>query len=168
MQMRHFVLLWSVGVASLACHSPPSHRPPSHSPPSHWPPSHWQPQWRELARGSNASLRGLCAVDQQVAFCGGAGGTLMRTVDGGATWTDIAPPGSAACDFRDVEAFDRDHVVAMVAGQPARVYRSEDGGSSWRIVHEDPRPAAFFDALAFVGDYGLLFGDAIDGQFCLL
>ncbi|MFT4513264.1 MAG: photosystem II stability/assembly factor-like uncharacterized protein [Planctomycetota bacterium] len=118
--------------------------------------------------GTKASLRGLSAIDSNVAFIGGSEGTLMRTVDGGQTWSDIAPPGTSDCDFRDVEAFDRNNVVAMVAGQPARVYRSGDAGVSWDIVHEDPRPAAFFDAMAFAGDYGVMFGDAIDGQFGLL
>lgn len=125
-------------------------------------------RWRPLLTGSQASLRGLSAVDEQVAYVSGSGGTLLRTMDGGESWDSVAPPGTSRCDFRDVEALDRDQVVAMVAGQPARVYRSEDAGATWRLVHEDPREAAFFDALAFAGDVGVMFGDAIDGQFCML
>tara|TARA_R110002072_G_scaffold228234_12_gene385421 strand:+ start:71228 stop:72283 length:1056 start_codon:yes stop_codon:yes gene_type:complete len=117
---------------------------------------------------TGASLRGVSAVDANVAFISGSGGTLMRTVDGGSSWQDIAPPGTEQCDFRDVEAMDRNSVLAMVAGQPARVYRTSDGGTTWNIVVEDPRPGAFFDAMAFAGDYGVMFGDAIDGQFALL
>jgi len=124
--------------------------------------------WSLVPIGVKASLRGLCAIDADVAFVAGSAGTLMRTVDGGKTWSDIAPPGTSDCDFRDVEAFDRDQVIAMVAGQPARVYRSGDAGVTWSVVHSDPRPAAFFDAMAFTGDYGVMFGDAIDGQFGLL
>ena len=135
------------------CHVPSSGRPIG-----------WQP----LTTGTVASLRGLAAVDARVAFVGGHGGTLLRTLDGGHSWQDVAPAGSEACDFRDLEAFGRDHVVAMVAGQPARVYRSADGGVSWHVVHEDPRPQAFFDAMAFAGPHGVLFGDAIDGAFTLL
>ena len=149
--LRCVVLL--VGLIFGGCQCPPV-RPPQ--------------AWQQLATGTKASLRGLSAVDNNVAVVGGSNGTLLRTLDGGQTWTDIAPPSSQGCDFRDVEALDRDHLVAMVAGQPARVYRSMDGGSSWRITHEDPRKDAFFDAMAFAGDYGVMFGDAIDGQFCLL
>ena len=144
----------SVPLAALlcACAAPPS--PPS--------------GWAHAATGSTASLRALAAVDADVAYVGGTGGTLLRTTDGGRTWTDVAPPGSGGCDFRDLAAFGPDQVLAMVAGQPARVYRTEDGGVSWRIVHEDPRPQAFFDAMAFAGDVGALFGDPVDGRFTLL
>jgi photosystem II stability/assembly factor-like uncharacterized protein len=95
-------------------------------------------------------------------------GTLRRTEDGGASWTDVAPRDAAECDFRDVEAWSDGVVVAMVAGQPARLYRSADAGATWRLVHEDPRPGAFFDALAFDGARGVVFGDAMDGRLCLL
>lgn len=124
--------------------------------------------WRLLPTGSKASFRGLSAVDTEVAYASGSGGTIMRTTDGGMSWVNVAPPGTEDCDFRDVEALDRDQVVAMVAGQPARVYRSDDGGGSWRLVHEDPRTGAFFDAIAFAGDVGMMFGDAIDGEFGML
>ncbi|MCK5945343.1 MAG: oxidoreductase [Planctomycetes bacterium] len=124
--------------------------------------------WQVGSCGVDASLRGLAAVSERVAYVGGANGTLRKTVDGGRTWLDVAPPKCGACDFRDVEALSADVVVAMVAGQPARIYRSEDGGVRWRLVHEDPRPQAFFDAVAFRGEHGVVFGDAIDGRFCLL
>ncbi|MEO6596804.1 MAG: YCF48-related protein [Planctomycetota bacterium] len=123
--------------------------------------------WAAVQTGSTASLRGLAVVDAQVVWIGGAGGTLRRTVDGGHTWQDVAPPGSEACDFRDIEAFDAETALAMVAGQPARVYRTTDGGNSWKVVHEDVRPEAFFDAMAFDGERGALFGDPIDGAFCV-
>lgn len=124
--------------------------------------------WQSVDTGCQQSLRGLAVVSADVAFVGGGGGTLLGTVDGGRSWRDIAPPGSEGCDFRDLQAFDRNHLVAMVAGQPARVYRTEDGGKNWRVVHEDPRPEAFFDAMAFGEQQGVLFGDAIDGEFCIL
>lgn len=121
--------------------------------------------WQPIPTPTTASLRGLAAVDARVAWVGGTNGTLLRTDDGGASWQDVCPAGAADCDFRDLHAFSAEVALAMVAGQPARVYRTEDGGASWVVVHEDPRPAAFLDAIAFAGDDGVLFGDAIDGAF---
>lgn len=118
--------------------------------------------------GVDASLRGLAPVSRDVCYVGGADGTLRKTVDGGSSWVDVAPAGSAACDFRDLEAISADEVVALVAGSPARLYRTEDGGVSWRVVHEDVRAGAFLDAAAFDGRHGVVFGDAVDGRFVLL
>jgi photosystem II stability/assembly factor-like uncharacterized protein len=47
------------------------------------------------------------------------------------------------------------------------VFRTGDGGRSWQVVLADERPAAFFDAMAFAGDFGALFGDPLAGAFCV-
>ncbi|MEC8251863.1 MAG: YCF48-related protein [Planctomycetota bacterium] len=124
--------------------------------------------WSMAQCGVDASLRGLAPVSRDVCYVGGANGTLRKTVDGGSSWVDVAPTGSAGCDFRDLEAISADTVVALVAGSPARLYRTEDGGASWRVVHEDVRAGAFLDAAAFDGLHGVVFGDAINGRFVLL
>jgi len=124
--------------------------------------------WQVRACGVDHSLRGLAPLSAEVCYVGGAHGTLRKSTDGGATWLDVAPRGAEACDFRDVEVLPSGAVVAMVAGAPARLYRSSDGGASWSMVHEDPRPAAFFDAVAFDGPRGVVFGDALGGRFVLL
>lgn len=125
-------------------------------------------RWHLFTCGVEQSLRGLAAVSRDVCYVGGSGGTLRKTADGGATWSDVAPAGSAGCDFRDVEVIGPGVVVALVAGTPARLYRSADGGETWAMVHEDPRRGAFFDAVAFDGEHGVVFGDAIEGRFVLL
>ena len=129
-----------------------------------WPRSTWQ----LVASPTKQSLRGLAVLDASVAWVGGAEGTLLRTVDGGQNWQNVAPPDSGKSDFRDIEVFDADTALAMVAGLPARIYRTADGGTTWQVVHDDARPKAFFDAMAFAGDRGYLFGDPIDGVFTLL
>lgn len=124
--------------------------------------------WSVVVAKPGVSLRGLSVVGERVLWVAGSGGTLLRSTDGGASFLDVAPPDTASCDFRDVHAFDRDTAVAMVAGQPARIYRTVDGGRAWSIVHEDPRAEAFFDAIAFDGDIGHLLGDPLDGAFTVL
>ena len=124
--------------------------------------------WRLGTSGVGHSLRGLAPVSASVCYVGGANGTLRKTADGGRTWLDIAPRGCGDCDFRDVEVLAGNVVLALVAGAPARLYRSQDGGATWRLVHEDPRSGAFFDAFAFDGLRGVVFGDAINGRFVLL
>lgn len=123
--------------------------------------------WRLSPTGTTASLRGIAVAAPSVVYVGGSGGTLLRSDDGGVSFRDVAPRDAAGCDFRDLHAFDADRVLAMVAGQPARLYRTDDGGRSWQVVLTDPDPAAFFDAIAFDGERGVLFGDPQQGAFAL-
>ena len=61
---------------------------------------HWEPQ----ASGVKARLRGVSAVSDTVAWASGANGTVLRTADGGASWTKLAVPDADKLDFRDVDA----------------------------------------------------------------
>lgn len=122
--------------------------------------------WRVTTAGA-ANLRGISAFDASVALVSGAGGAIWRTTDGGAQWRNVAPADAKGWDFRDVEAVGSESALAMVAGTPARVLRTDDAGVTWRTVLADDRPGAFFDAMAFQGDVGVLFGDPLDGAFCV-
>ena len=90
-------------------------------------------RWVEQENQTEASLRGLCAVDTDVAWASGSAGTVLRTINGGATWQRrfINHPGADELDYRDVQAFDADRALVLSAGLPARIYRTTDGGESW-------------------------------------
>jgi photosystem II stability/assembly factor-like uncharacterized protein len=129
------------------------------------------PTWQPSVTGSQARLRGLSAVSRHVAWASGSGGTVLRTVDGGRGWQQVAPPDAAALDFRDVEAFDARTAVALTAGQgtDARIYRTGDGGRTWTAAFQNADPAAFYNCLAFFdARHGLATGDPVDGEFSVL
>src|SRR4051794_18377668 len=76
------------------------------------------PRWVPVPTGSTQQFRGLDAVDRRTAWVGGSAGQVLRTIDGGRSWQDASPPGSAGLLFRDVEARDarRASVLAIGAG----------------------------------------------------
>lgn len=115
----------------------------------------------------DASLRGLSAVSDTVAWASGDNGTIARTVDGGQTWQTIAPPAEATeRDLRDIEALSRDEALVMAVGAPARIWRTDDGGYAWRLVLDDPREACFLDAFDINDSgFGIAWGDPVDGAF---
>jgi photosystem II stability/assembly factor-like uncharacterized protein len=100
-------------------------------------------QWTKLNSGTDASLRGVSAVDEKVCWASGSKGTVLRTTDGGAHWMvlhpdldrDGAKESLAALDFRDIEAFDANTAIAMSAGLAekgaARIIKTKDGGLHW-------------------------------------
>lgn len=125
--------------------------------------------WTSLESPASASFRGLSAVDARIAWIGGNEGTLLRTIDGGQTFQRLRIAGGEAFDFRDLHAIDADRCCAMVAGQPARIYHTEDGGVTWSVAYEDQDERAFFNAMAFWdAQRGVAFGDAIEGKLQLI
>lgn len=123
----------------------------------------------ELVSPTTASLRGLSVVSDSVAWASGSGGTVLRTVNGGASWTLIPVPDAETLDFRDVQAFDDQTALLMTAGTPARFYRTADGGATWQITYETTAAEAFFDGMAFWdARRGVAMSDPVDGHFLLL
>ncbi len=128
------------------------------------PPVTWEPQ----TSGVTVRLRGVSAVSSTVAWASGAGGTVLRTTDGGATWERRPVPGADSLDFRDVDGLgDSTAVILSIGpGEASRIYRTEDGGATWEERFRNRDPKAFFDAVAF-GDvqHGVAFSDSMDGRF---
>ena len=125
--------------------------------------------WTEQQSGVDLSMRGLAVVDAQTVWVGSPEGTVLRTVDGGDTWTHTQIAGAETLDLRSAHAFDDQHALFITAGAPARLYVTRDGGENFDLVLEDPSEAAFFDTLEFWDDqHGIAFSDPIDGAFHIL
>ncbi len=125
------------------------------------------PAWRVQASPVNVELRGLAVVSDRVAWASGSKGTILRTIDGEA-WNVIEVAGAEALDFRDIEAWDENNAIALSIGSGAssNVYKTTDGGKTWRRVFANTEPTGFWDALAFWDrDHGALFGDPVRGRF---
>lgn len=117
--------------------------------------------------GTTALLQAVSALSDRVAWVSGHEGTWVRTLDGGATWTAGRVAGADTLQFRDVHAVSADTAYLMSAGTGAvsRVYKTEDGGRSWRLLHTNPDSAGFYDCMAFWDDEGgFVYGDGVDGR----
>ncbi len=129
-------------------------------------------QWIPQQSNTTASLRGLSVVSARVAWASGSGGTVIHTIDGGATWIADTVPGASKLDLRAIAAFDAN--TAVVAATAGRIWRTENGGKSWTLVYENADSAVFLDAIGFwdaeLGSArrGLVLGDPINGRFFIL
>src|SRR5262245_49299345 len=90
-------------------------------------------RWELQTSGVTGRLRGVSAVSETVAWASGAGGTVLRTVDGGKTWTRLSVPGAEQLDFRDVDAADERTawVLSIGKGASSRIYKTTDAGEHW-------------------------------------
>jgi photosystem II stability/assembly factor-like uncharacterized protein len=127
--------------------------------------------WQLTPTGSAARLRGLSAVSQWTAWASGSAGTVLRTVDKGATWESVGPPGTSTLQFRDIEAFDAETAVILSIGEgtDSRIYRTSDGGRTWSLVFLNDEPQAFYDCMAWFDKHrGLALSDPVNGRFRIL
>ncbi|GAA4591208.1 photosystem II stability/assembly factor-like uncharacterized protein [Actinoplanes octamycinicus] len=127
--------------------------------------------WQLSETGSTARFRGLAPVSASVAWVAGSAGTVLRTVDGGRSWSSVGPADAAALQFRDIEAFDARHAVALTigSGTDSRIYTTSDGGRSWTRTFQNEDPAAFYDCMTFLDRrHGLALSDPVDGKFRVL
>ena len=127
--------------------------------------------WQLTPTGSTARLRGLSVVSSSVVWASGSGGTVLRTVNGGATWQNVGPPGTETLQFRDIEAFDASNAVILSIGpgEESRVYVTSNGGQSWTLAFVNEDLNAFYDCMAFFDRHrGLALSDPVQGRFRIL
>lgn len=132
------------------------------------------PNWKLVTSPGDTEWIGLAVIDRQVAWAGSLDSRLVKTLDGGRSWQDVTPPGVAGVvpGFHDIAAFDANHVVAMRVGpgSASRIYRTENGGRTWRRTFQGPRDDQFFlDSMAFYDkQHGLAVSDPVGGKFVVL
>lgn len=128
-------------------------------------------QWVKQTVKTKAAFRGLSVVSDKVVWASGTGGTVIRTVDGGATWKVMTVPDAGKLDFRDIEAFDADtaYILSIGNGDSSRIYKTTDGGATWKQQFVGTQKETFFDALACWDSKNCLaMSDPVGGHYYLI
>ncbi len=141
----------------LACAPPQSPRPIS------------KPMLELLSTGSTALLQAVNAPSDGVVWVSGHAAAVLRSTDGGATWTSIVVPGAVAdsLQFRDVYAVDATtaYLLAAGPGSRSRIYKTTDGGRNWELQFTNPDSGAFYDCFDFWdARRGVALSDGVGGH----
>ena len=125
--------------------------------------------WQTFETGTQSSLRGLAAVNHDVAWACGSKATLIQTVDGGKNWRPHLIPHLQDVEIRSIHAWDSDQAIVATAGQPALILKTIDRGATWKTTYENKSPQAFFDGMKFWNENsGIAFSDPIDGALLIV
>jgi photosystem II stability/assembly factor-like uncharacterized protein len=88
--------------------------------------------WQQQSSGTTVPLHEVSAVDASTAWAVGDLETVLKTTDGGATWTPQQVGAPTALSVRYVSAVNQDvaWVTFLSNGEPA--YKTVDGGNNWQ------------------------------------
>lgn len=126
-------------------------------------------QWTTQSSGTSVELRGLSAVSLSVAWASGQKGTVIRTTDGGGTWTVATVAGAETLDLRAIAAISASTAFAMSIGDSSRIFRTTDGGHTWSLRFVSTRKGSFLDAIRFWdARHGIAVSDPVDGRFLVV
>jgi photosystem II stability/assembly factor-like uncharacterized protein len=94
--------------------------------------------WTPQSSGVGAELHRVFAITGSEAYAVGANGTVLQTVNGGATWsTRTPPPNTGAQTLRGLWAsIGAPGAHLWVVGDNGVISRSTDSGQSWMDVHD--------------------------------
>lgn len=129
------------------------------------------PRIVELPSAASALVQAVHAVNEQVVWASGHKGTVLRSRDGGRTWERFETPAGDTLEYRDIHAVSADSawILSSGDGSKSRIYRTTNGGASWRLQFLNPDSAAFYDCFSFGnGTTGVAYGDASQKRTNLL
>jgi photosystem II stability/assembly factor-like uncharacterized protein len=119
--------------------------------------------------GTTEGLIALSPVNSKIVWAAGRHGTFLVTTDGGATWRSGQVPNAKWLQFRGVRAVSATTAYLLSIGNAPgnfRIYKTEDGGSTWAVEFKNDLAGAFYDCFAFwTPTRGIAHSDSVNGVF---
>ena len=119
--------------------------------------------------GTKELLIAVSPVNANVVWAAGTHGTFLVTTDGGKTWRSGQVNDAKWLQFRGVRAVSATTAYLLSIGNAPtnfRIYKTEDGGSTWTKQFQNELTGAFYDCFAFwTPKRGIAHSDSVNGVF---
>lgn len=124
--------------------------------------------WSNQTSGTTSLLYSVKTVSNLVGWAAGAAGTVRRTTDGGATWTNGNPnPGVINGDVYNIEALDANTAWCTTSPSATFIYKTTNGGANWTQVYTVA--GGFINAIKMYSPTnGIATGDVLAGVWLIL
>jgi photosystem II stability/assembly factor-like uncharacterized protein len=128
-------------------------------------------QWQKMPEITTANFRAISVTSKNI-WLPASNGTFLKTDEKG-EWKALPVEKGVELDFRDIHAIDDKTAIIVSAGEAekgsAKIYRTSDGGISWKIVYQTMQKGVFLDAIDFWDKQnGIVLSDPINGRFFML
>ena len=137
--------------------------------------------WTIETSGWDSNLRAVSATHARnperhpapVIWASGSNGRLLRSNDGGKHYTRglINAVQAHALDLRGIQAFNEKlaYVMSSGPGKMSRIYKTRNGGETWKLQFSGTRPQFFLDGLVCISEKECFaLSDPVDGKFALI
>lgn len=126
--------------------------------------------WVNDTSGITTTLYSVKAIDANIGWAGGAGGRVLRTINGGSTaWTSVGGGAIGTSAIYAVEALNANTAFATTSPGGTFLYRTINGGGTWTQVYSNANAAAFInDIKMFDANNGIAQGDPVNGKWMIL
>ena len=121
--------------------------------------------------GATSTLFAVYAVNDSVVWASGSRGVVLRTTNGGKSWTRRPVPNGERLEIRDVHALSADSafILSIGNGSASRIYFTTDGGANWKLQFQNADTTAFYDCITMLDSkVGVVFGDASQDRTMVL
>ena len=119
--------------------------------------------------GTTELLIAVSPVNANVVWAAGTHGTFLVTTNGGKTWRSGQVNDAKWLQFRGVRAVNENVAYLLSIGNDPtnfRIYKTEDGGSTWSKQFTNELTGAFYDCFAFwTPKRGIAHSDSVNGVF---
>jgi len=126
------------------------------------------PGWSSQTSGVATALNTVKAVSSTVAWAAGNGGVVLRTTDGGTTWTSVGGGAIGTAPLYNIEALNAN--IAFTTTTPTTttyIFRTTNGGATWDTVFT--QSGGFINAIhMFDATTGIAQGDPLGGTWMVL
>lgn len=135
--------------------------------------------WKVQTSGIDTNLRGVSVATAPnkeglpvpAVWASGSNGVILKSLDEGKTWKRLHVADGDTLDFRGIVAFNATIAYLMSSGEGEKslIYKTTDGGETWKLQYSDHRKEFFLDSIACVSEKECLaLGDPISAKFVLL